>query len=207
MTDDPFAAHRATADAMAALLPGLVEVVLHDLARQEVVHIANNMSNRQLGDPSGLDEIAFDPAERLIGPYEKRNWDGGTIRSMTAVLRHVSGEPFGVMCINLNASVLEGARGLLDRILSGQPVIPQPDSLFRDDWQERINTFIHSWLLEHGQTVGQLNRTGKRSLVQALHASGAFEGRNAADYIARVLGMGRATIFNHLREIRGEGDP
>ncbi len=31
---------------------------------------------------------------------------------------------------------------------------------------------------------------------------GAFHEKNAADYVANVLNMGRATIFNYLKEFR-----
>lgn len=202
MSGDRFAPHRAVADALAALMPGLVEVVLHDLATQRVVHIANNLSQREIGDPSGLDEIGFDPAAQVIGPYEKTNWDGATIRSVSVVLRGAEGQPFGVMCLNLNTGPLAAARGLLDRLMVAGPLIPQPEALFRDDWQERINTFVYSWLAERGQALAQLDRKGKRALIAALHAGGAFEGRHAADYIARVLGLSRATVFNHLRALR-----
>ena len=40
----------------------------------------------------------------------------------------------------------EAAKAALDLFLSSSKVIPQPDALFRDDWQERINTFLHNWL-------------------------------------------------------------
>lgn len=202
MTADPFASHRAVADALAVLLPGLVEIVLHDLAGQRVVHIANNLSQRKIGDPSGLDEIGFEAGEHVIGPYEKTNWDGATIRSVSVVLRGEDGAAFGVMCINLNCGPLAAARGLLDRLIDGSPLIPQPDKLFRDDWQERINTFVQAWLAERGQSLAQLDRKGKRALIAALHANGGFEGRHAADYVARILGLARATVFNHLRGVR-----
>mgnify|MGYP000384976042 CR=1 FL=1 len=43
----------------------------------------------------------------------------------------------------------------------------------------------------------------KRELVLALHAEGAFKGKSASNYVANVLGMGRATVYKHLKELKG----
>ncbi|MBU0882063.1 MAG: helix-turn-helix domain-containing protein, partial [Gammaproteobacteria bacterium] len=80
----------------------------------------------------------------------------------------------------------------------------QPDALFRDDWQERINTFLHSWLRQRQLGLNLLTREHKRELVEALHAEGAFKGKSAANYVANVLNMGRATVYKHLKEIKAD---
>ena len=119
------------------------EVVLHDLRTQKVDYIANNLSKREIGDDSSLEDmLSEDVSERNIGPYEKLNWDGQKIRSLSSVLRDSEGRPLAVLCINLNISLFENAKAALDLFLSPTKLIPQPDSLFRDDWQERINTFL-----------------------------------------------------------------
>jgi predicted transcriptional regulator YheO len=81
-------------------------------------------------------------------------------------------------------------------------VTPQPDVIFEDDWQERINTFVHGWLSDRQAGLMTLTRLQKRGLVEDLYQSGAFRGRSAAEYIARVLKMGRATVFKHVKELR-----
>ena len=37
----------------------------------------------------------------------------------------------------------------------------------------------------------------------ALHAEGAFKGKSASNYVANVLNMGRATVYKHLKELKG----
>ena len=98
---------------------------------------------------------------------------------------------------------VENAKAALDLFLSPSKLIPQPDSLFRDDWQERINTFLHAWLRERQLSLNLLTRDHKRELVLALHAEGAFKGKSASNYVANVLGMGRATVYKHLKELKG----
>ncbi len=193
---------RPMADGIAALLFPVAEVVVHDLASQTVVHLANNLSRRELGDASALEDLAIDAQHSVIGPYEKQNWDGGRMRSVSVVIRDDVGVPLGVVCINLSIAVFEQARAALDLFVTGVRVMPQPDLLFRDDWQERINTFLHGWLHDHQLSLPSLTREQKRALVIALDRDGAFRGRSAATYVAKVLSMGRATVFKHLKSAR-----
>ncbi|MBK0413778.1 PAS domain-containing protein [Chromobacterium haemolyticum] len=194
--------YQSIADAIATLFYPYAEVVLHDLATQSVAYIANNFSKRELGDDSGLDELENTPDATVIGPYEKLNWDGRKLRSISVVLRDDAGAAIGMMCVNLDISVFEGARAALDLFLSGSKLVAQPAVLFEDDWQERINRFIHGWLQQCQLSLSILNREHKRELVEALLHEGAFRGKNAANYVANVLGMGRATVFKHLKELK-----
>ncbi|MBC7844154.1 MAG: PAS domain-containing protein [Gemmatimonadaceae bacterium] len=192
------------ADGIAALLFPFAEVVVHDLASQTVVHIANNLSRRELGDASALADLERDSLHDMIGPYEKRNWDGGRMRSVSVLIRDDAGTARGLVCINLDIAVFEQARATLELFVRGVRVMPQPEQLFRDDWQERINTFLHAWLAERRLAITGLTRTQKRELVCALERDGAFRGRSAANYVSNVLGMGRATVFKYLREVRSD---
>ncbi|OQS42909.1 helix-turn-helix transcriptional regulator [Chromobacterium haemolyticum] len=194
--------YQSIADAIATLFYPYAEVVLHDLATQSVAYIANNFSKRELGDDSGLDELENTPDATVIGPYEKLNWDGRKLRSISVVVRDDAGAALGMMCVNLDISVFEGARAALDLFLSGSKLVAQPALLFEDDWQERINRFIHGWLQQRQLSLSILNREHKRELVEALLHEGAFRGKNAANYVANVLGMGRATVFKHLKELK-----
>jgi predicted transcriptional regulator YheO len=197
--------YRAIADAIATLFFPHAEVVLHDLRTQKIDYIANNISKREIGDDAALEDMLGEEVdERNIGPYEKLNWDGQKIRSVSSVLRDTRGVPIAVLCINLNISLFESAKQALDLFLSPGKLIPQPDALFRDDWQERINTFLHSWLRQRQLGLNLLTREHKRELVEALHAEGAFKGKSAANYVANVLNMGRATVYKHLKEIKGD---
>jgi predicted transcriptional regulator YheO len=195
--------YKTVADSMATLLFPHAEVILHDLATQTVVHIANNISKRKIGDDSALEEIAGDLTTQLsIGPYEKLNWDGQRVRSITSVLLDDQGKPEVALCINLNYSVLEQARDALNLFFQASRMVAQPEALFRDDWQERINTFLHAWLQERHLGLNSLSRDDKRNLIEALYHEGAFEGRSAYDYIANVLNMGRATVYKYVKAFR-----
>ncbi len=198
-----FENYKVIADCIATLLFPHAEVILHEVHSQTVVHIANNFSKRKLGDDSALDELPGDfDSVSTLGPYEKLNWNGQKVRSITAVLRNDHGVAEVLLCININFSVLEQAKDALNAFFQVSRLIPQPDALFRDDWQERINTFLHTWLNERQLSLNTLRMKEKRALIEALYAEGAFDGRSAADYLANVLNMGRATVYKYLKELR-----
>lgn len=195
--------YQTIADCIATLLFPHAEVILHDLQTQQVVHIANNLSKRKIGDESALEELPGDPqANNSIGPYEKLNWDGQRLRSITSVLRDAQGQAVMALCINLNYTVLEQARDALNLFFQASRIMPQPEALFRDDWQERINTFLHGWLNKNNLGLNGLRREDKRQLVEALYHERAFEGRSAYDYVASVLSMGRATVYKYVKALR-----
>jgi predicted transcriptional regulator YheO len=200
---ESLARYRAVADGIVQLFPPYAEVVIHDLGTQTVVYVANNQSKRELGEDSSLDDIEFDPDESVIGPYEKLGWDGRKIRSVSIVVRSEAGQPIGVMCINFHIAALEQAKQALDLLVSSAVLQAQPEKLFQDDWQERVNIFLNHWLQERRLALSMLTREHKRALIEALHEEGAFKGKSAANYVAKVLSIGRATVFNYLKELRG----
>ncbi len=198
-------AFRPVCDAIALLLQPQAEVVLHDLGTETVAHIANPFSRRAVGEPSLLHEIDFDPDDTLIGPYEKVNFDGRRLKSVSAVLRDPDGRAIGVLCINLDMTHLHAAIELLATLTRVPADAGQPAVLFREDWHERINQYVHAWTARNAVSIADLSREQKRALVGELASDGAFGGKHAAAYISRVLQMSRASVYNYLRAAKGAG--
>jgi D-arginine utilization repressor len=190
---------KSLADGIAALFFPSVEVAVHDAQSGKIAYLANNLSKRQIGDDAGLEEL--EGLETLTGPYEKLNWDGRKMRSVSIRVPQEVG-PGYVFCINFSTAFLEDAKNALDLFLSVNRLQPQPAQLFEHDWQEKINTYIHKWLSENNTSLSGLTRNQKKTLVENLYEQGAFNVRNSADYISKVLGMGRATIYKHIKETR-----
>ncbi|MBB3660048.1 putative transcriptional regulator YheO [Rhizobium sp. BK650] len=187
-------------DAIALLFQPFAEVVLHELKTETVIHIAGNFSKRVLGEPSMLSEIDFRPDERLIGPYEKINWDGRTIKAISIVLPDHKGKPLAVLCINVDLSEFHSVMRTLSTLIRLPEQSEKPPSLFKEDWHERINEYIQQWTNSRGVRVSDMTRAEKRELVLALSSRGAFSMRNSAPYVSRVLGIGRATVYKYINE-------
>ncbi|RYI26080.1 MAG: hypothetical protein EON48_06680 [Acetobacteraceae bacterium] len=197
----PLSAYHPLCDAIALLLQPQAEVVLHDLATETVAHVANPFSHREVGEPSLLHEIDFRPEVALIGPYEKVNFDGRRLKSVSAVLRE-NGRAVGVICINLDVTQLHSAIDLLTALTRLPAGAGQPAVLFQHDWHERINQYVHAWTNRNGVALAALSRAQKRQLVGELATDGAFAGKHAAAYVSRVLRMSRASVYNYLRAAR-----
>ena len=86
------------AKTIALLFFPYVEIVIHDLQSQTVAYIANNLSKRELGDESALEEMDHSAESGTIGPYEKINWDGRRMRCVSTVLFGVFG-PMGASAV------------------------------------------------------------------------------------------------------------
>ncbi|CAM3573088.1 Transcriptional regulator [Bordetella sputigena] len=190
------------ADALAALFSPFVEAVVHDMRTNSVAYVAHPFSPRAAGDPSDLEEVDFAPDASVIGPYEKINWDGRRIKSVTAVLRDEQGRSIGLLCVNADVTEFDTVRRMLDGFLRVPDNGPSPDDLFRNDWHERINRYIADWIAARGTTVARLDREQRRGLIEDLYRTGAFDGKRAPAYVAGVLGISRATVYAQLADIR-----
>ena len=195
----------AIAAAVAALLAPHAEVVLHDLATGKIVGLWNRFSKRDVGDDSLLDDDpdAFQGPAAVLGPYPKREADGRLLRSVTAVLPSPdAGRPSGLLCINLDVSALDGAMRVIRDFLSLDG--DRPAELFAGDWREQINFLLHEWLKAKNLTKAALARSDKVALVRFLDSKRLFETRKAAEHLAELIGVSRATVYNYIADARAD---
>lgn len=188
-----------TAEAIQRLLHPHAEVVVHDIKKNQIVAIYHPFSKRRAGDSSLFTkEEEMATLEDCVGPYEKINWNGGKLKSVSSVIRDENNQAVGMLCINLDISMLDKLNKLISGFINCDHLIPQPTPLFKDDWQERINNYVHSYLSEHHLTLETLGRQEKRNLIEHLYNVGAFIGKNSARYIAQIIKISRATVYNYL---------
>ncbi|MCH9625925.1 MAG: Transcriptional regulator DauR [Chlamydiales bacterium] len=189
------------AEAYARLLHPFAEVVVHDLSKDRIEAIYNPLSRREVGDNSYLDRIDFEESENVIGPYDKTNWDGRPMKSISIVIRNPSGKAEGFLCVNVDVSVFTSANQMLQSFLKNNINLPEKSQrLFKNDLYEKINLYVHKYCKELQVRTEALSRENKREIINSLAEEGAFEGKNAANYIGRVLGISRATVYNYLKE-------
>ena len=180
-------------DAVVRLMKPLVEIVAHDLESGFIYYIKGGLSKRAVGDLSLLDTGDFQKdLDKVV--YPKLNFDGRIIKAISL--------PVGsrwLVCINSDVSVFSQMQNMSRHFLPMDQA-PQPDSLFKNDWQERLHLAIHSFLEHKAWIFDQLSRSQKRHVVEHLYHQGAFQEKNAADYVAKVLNISRATVFNYLKQ-------
>ena len=187
------------AEAISLIFHPDAEVILHDLKSGLIAAIYNNFSKRKVGDESLLEEIhSFPEIPNVFPPYLKKNWDGRSIKSISATLRDPKGKAIGLLCINVDLTRWEELHHFLGSWLT-HGTHPQPTQLFKDDWREKINIYVTEYLTQERTTLKMLSKDKKKALVLALHQEGAFKAKNAASYVADVLDLSRATIYNYLK--------
>lgn len=182
-------------NALVLLLDPLVEIVIHDLNSGRISYIVGALSQRQIGDLSLLDNDELESDLEQI-TYPKISADGRLIKSISVPVADNC-----LICINCDVSVFSQINQLTQHLLAtSQPVMPA--SLFKNDWQEKLHHAIHAYLNEKTWRFDSLSQKQKKDVVYYLYQQEAFSEKNAADYIANALGLGRATIFNYLKSWR-----
>jgi len=185
-------------DALAALFEPHVEVVLHDLKSKRLAYIANAFSSRRAGDPMVGAEQKSD--KEWVGPYLK-NQENRQIKAVTIILRNIDDEPIGMMCVNYDISAVKGLHEALLQFVN-LPKTKEPNAFFAQNWKAHIDERIESFLHAKRATLQGLTQQEKRDLVKELESQGIFEIRNGVSYVASVLKISRASLYNWLKKER-----
>lgn len=190
------------AESIARLFAPLAEVVVHDLRTGTIAHIAQGFSKRRVGDPSLTETADLDLGQDILGPYTKTNWDGRALKSISTVLRESGGTAIGLLCINCDTTAFSAIHRQLEAFMT--PTTPQPPvtALFSSDWRERINAEVAATVQARSTSLDRLTGADRQALIDRLHAGGFFEIRHAVPYIADLLGLSRATLYNRLKASR-----
>ena len=148
--------YRPVCIALGKLFPNQLELVLHDLRTQKILHIENAYSNRAVGDDSLVDiaEVESETDENdIIGPYSKVNSDGTELKSVTCIIRDEESRPTALMCINFKIEQLKLAMSVLDNLTKvTTSAKSEGKSLLANDWREQVNTIIRIELEQRGRT-------------------------------------------------------
>lgn len=191
--------------ALGRMFPGLVEVVLHDLREPDhaIRVIENDLSGRQVGDSAtelGLARIQDRDFPSVIQNYANRFPDGRPAKSTSIGIKNASGDYIAALCLNLDVSVLSPVTLALSNLVatevSGRD---QPLESLRARNARELRGVIESAAAEQSSTPRALSRDAKRHLVRRLHHEGYFDSRDAAQTMADLLGISRASVYNYTK--------
>jgi predicted transcriptional regulator YheO len=191
--------------ALGRMFPGLCEVVLHDLRdpRHAIRAIENNLSGRQVGDSAtelGLARIADPEYPSVIQNYPNRFPDGRPVKSTSIGLKNAAGEYVAALCLNLDVSVLSPVTLALSNLVATETEHrEQPLETLRDRNTRELRRTVEELAAERAATPRSLSRQDKKALVRQLHQDGYFDSRDAAQTIADLLGVSRATVYNYSK--------
>ncbi|MFF9584469.1 transcriptional regulator [Streptomyces achromogenes] len=191
--------------ALGRMFPGLCEVVLHDLRDPEhaIRAIENSLSGRQVGDPAtelGLARIADPDYPGVVQNYPNRFPDGRPAKSTSIGIKNAAGEYVAALCLNLDVSVLSPVTLALSNLVATDTGHRErPLETLRDRTARELREAVEARSAERAATPRSLSREEKRALVRQLQRDGYFDSRDAAQTIADLLGVSRATVYNYAK--------
>ncbi|GAA4552185.1 helix-turn-helix transcriptional regulator [Amycolatopsis samaneae] len=192
--------------ALGRMFPGICEVVLHDLRdpAHAVRAIENNLSGRQVGDSAtelGLARIADPDYPGVIQNYANRFPDGRPAKSTSIGIKNAAGEYIAALCLNLDVSTLSPVTLALTKLVATDPEHPgeTPLETLRDRTRRELREVVETAAAERSTTPRALSREAKRDLIRRLYEDGYFDSRNAAQTIADLLGISRASVYAYTK--------
>jgi predicted transcriptional regulator YheO len=194
---------------MARALGGRTEIVLHDFRQPEhsIVAIAGDVTGRRPGGSVteiGLAIIrAGDDAEESYN-YTTRTPDGRILKSATVPLRDAAGHVFGGLCVNVDITEMWMMSHAIQEIIGGDAAAPLRPVTFVDDIDRVISEVLEEETEMLGRPVTELSKPQRLQLLKALEHRGVFSLQRSVPQVATYLGLSRATLYNDLREMRGD---
>ncbi|MFJ4280170.1 transcriptional regulator [Streptomyces massasporeus] len=191
--------------ALGRMFPGLCEVVLHDL--RDPAHairvIENNLSGRQVGDSVtelGLARIKDPDYPSVIQNYANQFPDGRPAKSTSIGIKNTAGEYIAALCLNLDVSTLSPVTLSLSNLVATDPDNRDVElESLRDRSRRELREVIETAAAERSTTPRALHKDVKKELVRRLHQDGYFDTRNAAQTIADLLGISRASVYAYTK--------
>lgn len=199
---------RQLAVALQRLFNPFCEVVIHDFTDLEhsIVCIEGNISNRSIGGAATdllLARIKSGDTDDDLYNYLTSLPNGRLMKSNTIFLRDKSGEAYGAFCINFEISAFASFRTLLGNFIATEDPNDVSEML-SDNIHETIQSLISETLYDLGNGLPIISREDKVDFVARLDNKGIFQVKKAIPILADQLGLSRATVYNYLREARGE---
>lgn len=195
-----------------SLGPG-VEVVLHDLREipDSIIAVGGKLSGRATGGPSTnllLQHVREQRTDHLLR-YRNRTDHGRELLSSTLFLRDESQRAIACLCINVDISQWLELRQLVDTHVSSlveDAGEPAPQESFFTTTDDLVDTMIGEAIETVEVPVELMHKPHKLRVVADLDDRGFFSFREAAEILAKALGVSRYTIYNYLNETRAAQD-
>jgi len=192
------------------------EVAIHDFSdfKRSLVHIEGSISKRPIGSPIPdmhyrlLKEFG-DSAPDKFG-YKSTTADGKTLKCSTTMIRDDEGKIEGCFCINFNVTDFAFLTTAFNdfTFISDKSANSNGSSkgTNRNDppatFAETMESAIDFAVVEQGKIPSMMDKTDKLETMRRLDKDGVFMIKGSVDYMAKIFGSSRYTIYNYLKQIR-----
>lgn len=204
-------AYLPIADMIAGTFGDHCEVVLYDLTKSEkqAVHVVNgNITGRHIGQ--SLDHFVKqvlknnDSPADYVANYRCNGKDGQLIKSSAALIRDEASRVVGVICINMDITLLDKFSEQLNMFL-GRDTSPSFDAAEVAS-AGNIEAILDDLITKivGNSDVRNMPRSQCVKLVKYMDEKGIFLVKGAVDKVASLLGVSKVTIYSYLDEAKGK---
>ena len=200
------------AKAIAAVLGKRAEIVIHDFSQMEtsIVHIEGSVTNREVGAPITdlvfhmLSEFGPDVPDKL--GYKNTTDDGKILKCSTVFVRDDQGQPEGCLCINFDITdfiYLSNAFTEFTFSSEDKPNGTQAER-YTQTFSETMESVIDKAIAACGKVPAMMDKEEKKAVIHKLDQSGLFMIKGSVNYLAKVIGVSRYTVYNYINEVRNK---
>lgn len=190
------------------------EVAIHDFSdlKRSLVHIEGSISKRLVGSPVPdmhyrlLKEFGDDAPDKF--GYKSTTSDGKTLKCSSNMVRDDEGKIEGCFCINFNVTDFT----FLATAFNDFTFIPNKSASGKsngtnqneppDTFAETMESAIDFAVVEQGKIPSMMDKTDKLEVMRWLDKDGVFMIKGSVDYMAKIFGASKYTIYNYLKQIR-----
>jgi predicted transcriptional regulator YheO len=189
------------------------EVIIHDLKQPEssVVFIAGELTERNLGAPVTdlvLRTIKNDSDPDDIINYRTKTKDGRIFKSSTFFIKNEQQEVEFCLCINYDISDLLMSKRTISNFVgiekNNHNQSQEEDENFAKNVDEVLVNLIENARSQIDKPVKYMDKDDKLKIINYLDQRGAFTITKSVESVADELNVSKYTIYNYLKEIKGE---
>ena len=201
-----------TAKGITSVFGDRCEVVIHDFSdlKRSLVHIEGDVTKRSIGSPIPdmlyrlIKEFGDDAPDKF--GYKSTTRDGQILKCSTQMVRNDEGKLEGCFCINFNVTDFAFLASAFSDFTFTPPRARGGKGAGRNGnhstFAESMESAIDIAVAEYGKVPGMMDKSDKLAVIQKLDKDDVFMIKGSVDYIAKVFGASRYTIYNYLKQIR-----
>ena len=189
------------------------EVIIHDLTepKSSVVHVANGVvTGRKVGQSFDhlVKQVLLNKAFKNdhLSNYFFKTTDEKAIKSSSALIRNQAGDVIGMICINIDITMLQSVNTMLMNYLKVNPENGKNAGIEEQDVPQDVMAIIDKLILSVIGTTDPkgISRAKCVELIRFMDEKGIFLVKGAMDKVAELMGVSRVTIYSYLDEARGK---
>lgn len=200
------------ADAIVSIFGRHCEVVIHDLTHltdlsHSLIHVAGDVTHRKPGAPitNVVVKSLHEEGNEVKDQYNYRTTtrDGRILKSSNIYIRNSRGKVIGALCINFDITEFLNTVSLMQSFVRTEDSdISLKRETFASSANETIDSLIDQAVAEMGKQPSAMSTQERIKFIELLEHSGTFHIKGAVEYVARLMGVTKFTVYRYRQDIR-----